>query len=588
MGSNFIVTEFKGKAAITSNCWRCRSQAVSQQLNGDFDEQIRVIYTVTSDYARQYAIRGFLQDDPVSEDVVAQPTFGMGPQRPPDFNVVHTRWLQPGIGDLGIASLIWNAKDGKLSLGGLEMNGIMGWNGGINTDRTPFDPIKPVGSWTTDAPVLNLPVVVKNHLGDNGVSVHQLSCEQLENPIMSAANLMASVGGQQAIDEFIPPAGTPGADGTRLPPATVEQIAPAVDGVRQMFYKAAGLAAPAATAVSNPTAGQRVAITNGPTDVTVDGSAQTPQAAPAPVAAAPTPVGAAPATRAPSGPPEPSAGQVQAAPTQTIRTAAKPSFDCTKASTGPERLICSDPDLAALDVKLMADYRDRSRTTTPVPPVRNARRRTSPSSGRGYEMSGTPAHRPPAWGRHTRSGSRTSRGCSTPNPGLAPSHHPRRDRVLSGLVASSRSRGPPRDDLGRARRGSTYEGNDPRLSAGNQGMISGEDGKRYGFKGTDFRGNVLTLKSGQGADFELSDSGAAIDIYVLQHPPVSAPKPATPAQPHGSGGDGTSYLRGTVLGYHPETGNGMISGDDGQRYSFRGTDFKGNVLSLENRTGRRF
>ena len=357
MGSNFIVTEFKGKAVITSNVEVSQPSGV-QQLNGDFDEQIRVIYTVTSDYARQYAIRGFLQDDPVSEDVVAQPTFGMGPQRPPDFNVVHTRWLQPGIGDLGIASLIWNAKDGKLSLGGLEMNEIMGWNGGINTDRTPFDPIKPVGSWTTDAPVLNLPVVVKNHLGDNGVSVHQLSCEQLENPIMSAANLMASVGGQQAIDEFIPPAGTPGADGTRLPPATVEQIAPAVDGVRQMFYKAAGLAAPAATAVSNPTAGQRVAITNGPTDVTVDGSAQTPQAAPAPVAAAPTPVGAAPATRAPSGPPEPSAGQVQAAPTQTIRTAAKPSFDCTKASTGPERLICSDPDLAALDVKLMADYRD--------------------------------------------------------------------------------------------------------------------------------------------------------------------------------------------------------------------------------------
>jgi uncharacterized protein len=49
---------------------------------------------------------------------------------------------------------------------------------------------------------------------------------------------------------------------------------------------------------------------------------------------------------------------MQAAPTPAAKTAAKPSFDCAKASTGAERLICSDPDLAALDVKLMADYRD--------------------------------------------------------------------------------------------------------------------------------------------------------------------------------------------------------------------------------------
>jgi uncharacterized protein YecT (DUF1311 family) len=34
-----------------------------------------------------------------------------------------------------------------------------------------------------------------------------------------------------------------------------------------------------------------------------------------------------------------------------------PSFDCTKASTGPERLICSNQQLASLDVQLMQAYR---------------------------------------------------------------------------------------------------------------------------------------------------------------------------------------------------------------------------------------
>lgn len=34
-----------------------------------------------------------------------------------------------------------------------------------------------------------------------------------------------------------------------------------------------------------------------------------------------------------------------------------PSFDCTKASTGAERLICSNQELAALDVDMMAAYK---------------------------------------------------------------------------------------------------------------------------------------------------------------------------------------------------------------------------------------
>jgi uncharacterized protein YecT (DUF1311 family) len=39
-----------------------------------------------------------------------------------------------------------------------------------------------------------------------------------------------------------------------------------------------------------------------------------------------------------------------------------PSFDCTKASTGPERLICSNQQLASLDVQLMQAYRRAMRS----------------------------------------------------------------------------------------------------------------------------------------------------------------------------------------------------------------------------------
>lgn len=41
-----------------------------------------------------------------------------------------------------------------------------------------------------------------------------------------------------------------------------------------------------------------------------------------------------------------------------------PSFDCSKALTGPERLICSNEELSSLDVQLMQAYK-RARSTTP-------------------------------------------------------------------------------------------------------------------------------------------------------------------------------------------------------------------------------
>lgn len=41
----------------------------------------------------------------------------------------------------------------------------------------------------------------------------------------------------------------------------------------------------------------------------------------------------------------------------TRQTAAKPSFDCAKATNAVERAICSDPMLAAMDVSVAADYK---------------------------------------------------------------------------------------------------------------------------------------------------------------------------------------------------------------------------------------
>jgi uncharacterized protein YecT (DUF1311 family) len=41
-----------------------------------------------------------------------------------------------------------------------------------------------------------------------------------------------------------------------------------------------------------------------------------------------------------------------------IRDEIKPSFDCLQAQTPTERIICADPNLARLDVQMVAAYRD--------------------------------------------------------------------------------------------------------------------------------------------------------------------------------------------------------------------------------------
>jgi uncharacterized protein YecT (DUF1311 family) len=47
----------------------------------------------------------------------------------------------------------------------------------------------------------------------------------------------------------------------------------------------------------------------------------------------------------------------EVAPVAQDTTAFAPSFDCAKASSGPERLICGTPALAALDVELAQSYK---------------------------------------------------------------------------------------------------------------------------------------------------------------------------------------------------------------------------------------
>lgn len=78
--------------------------------------------------------------------------------------------------------------------------------------------------------------------------------------------------------------------------------------------------------------------------------------APAPVANAETTTPSQPvAEPAPAAVPAPAA---TTAPEAAAGTSFSPSFDCAKVSSGSERMICSNKELAAADVKLMLVYRD--------------------------------------------------------------------------------------------------------------------------------------------------------------------------------------------------------------------------------------
>ena len=51
--------------------------------------------------------------------------------------------------------------------------------------------------------------------------------------------------------------------------------------------------------------------------------------------------------------------------------------------------------------------------------------------------------------------------------------------------------------------------------ASGEGMISAQDGKRYTFKGTEFRGDVLGCRPGLEVDFVAGEAGAATGVYPL-------------------------------------------------------------------------
>lgn len=61
--------------------------------------------------------------------------------------------------------------------------------------------------------------------------------------------------------------------------------------------------------------------------------------------------------------------------------------------------------------------------------------------------------------------------------------------------------------------------------ASGTGLISGHDGARYSFKGTEFRGDVTKIKIGAEVDFEVSeDGGEAINIFPLSVPAETGKK----------------------------------------------------------------
>jgi uncharacterized protein YecT (DUF1311 family) len=96
-------------------------------------------------------------------------------------------------------------------------------------------------------------------------------------------------------------------------------------------------------------------------------SAPAPTPTPAPQAAAPTPPPPAPATakapattttaKAPEPPP-------QAAPAPPPPPAIRASFDCTTPGSAAERIVCSDGQLAALDVKMAQMYQQGLRSVS--------------------------------------------------------------------------------------------------------------------------------------------------------------------------------------------------------------------------------
>lgn len=99
-------------------------------------------------------------------------------------------------------------------------------------------------------------------------------------------------------------------------------------------------------------------------------------AEPAQVPAAPTPetpVAPTPAP-APAPTPAPEATAAPAAPPIAAVQDWAPSFDCSKVSSGQERLICGNRELSGLDVKLSVAYREKLHAAADTAPIKQAQR----------------------------------------------------------------------------------------------------------------------------------------------------------------------------------------------------------------------
>jgi TM2 domain-containing membrane protein YozV len=55
------------------------------------------------------------------------------------------------------------------------------------------------------------------------------------------------------------------------------------------------------------------------------------------------------------------------------------------------------------------------------------------------------------------------------------------------------------------------------------GLISGSDGKRYSFKGTEYHGSVLAIRAGQEVDFEAHEDGTATAVFPVAPAYTAAP-----------------------------------------------------------------
>ncbi len=104
----------------------------------------------------------------------------------------------------------------------------------------------------------------------------------------------------------------------------------------------------------------------------------------------------------------------------------------------------------------------------------------------------------------------------------------------------------------------------------NEGIISGVDGSRYTFSGSEWR-EAVTPSRGMTVDFE-TEGARAVGVYRALGRGAANATP-TDAEP-----GGTAAMQGQVLDYSVQANEGVISGDDGIRYTFAGSEWREDVI----------